>query len=148
MVSSARNAWSSIVVIDGMRSTVDASTPRPTSAPSRRSHTGVNRLEYSGNRIVREASSSRSVVHACQPMRLRTGCRPSRSPMARSRTAIDDEPGEDDAGDERGRHQPRERAAARPRRACSSPAMPAAITAPPAAKAAIGSSERRSDEAP
>ena len=54
MVSSARNAWSSIVVIDGMSSTVDASTPRPTSAPSMRSHTGVNRLEYSGNRIVRD----------------------------------------------------------------------------------------------
>jgi len=45
MVSSARKAWSSIVVIEGMSSTVEASTSRPTSAPSIRSQIGVNRLE-------------------------------------------------------------------------------------------------------
>ncbi len=45
MVSSARNAPSSTVVIAGSASTVDASTLRPTLAPSSRSHTGVNRLE-------------------------------------------------------------------------------------------------------
>ena len=44
MVSSARNAPSSTVVIAGSASTVDASTSRPTFAPSSRSQTGVNRL--------------------------------------------------------------------------------------------------------
>jgi hypothetical protein len=44
MVSSARNAPSSTVVIAGSASTVEASTPRPTFAPSSRSHTGVKRL--------------------------------------------------------------------------------------------------------
>ena len=73
IVSSARNAPSSILVIEGIRSTVDASTSRPTCAPSSRSHVGVERLEYSGKRIVRAESSRRSVVQACQPMRLRTG---------------------------------------------------------------------------
>ena len=38
-------APSPIVVMRGCSSTVDASTPRPTVAPSSRSHTGVNRLE-------------------------------------------------------------------------------------------------------
>ena len=73
MVSSARNAPSPTVVILGSSSTVEASTPRPISAPSSRSHTGVSRLAYSGNSSVRAASSSRSVAQTCQPSRLRTG---------------------------------------------------------------------------
>ena len=56
-MSSARNAPSSISAIDGMSRTVDASTSCPTLAPSIRSQTGVNRLEYSGKRIVRAESS-------------------------------------------------------------------------------------------
>ena len=52
-----------------------------------RSHTGVNRLEYSGKRIVRAESRRRSIVHACQATRLRTGCTPSTSPMDSSRTS-------------------------------------------------------------
>ena len=72
-MSSARNAPSPTVVILGSASTVDASTSRPTSAPSSRSHAGVNRLAYSGNRPVRAMSISRSVVQTCQPVRLCTG---------------------------------------------------------------------------
>ena len=44
MVSSARNAPSRMVVIEGNSSTVEASTLRPTFAPSILSQTGVNRL--------------------------------------------------------------------------------------------------------
>ena len=58
-----------------------------------------------------------------------------------------DEPGEGDARDERRGNQPGE-GAERGLAEASEPAMPAATTAPPAAKAAIGSSERKSDEAP
>ena len=36
--------------------------------------------------MVRERSSSRSVLQTCQPMRLRTGKVPSRSPMLSRRT--------------------------------------------------------------
>src|SRR3546814_181537 len=77
----------SMVVSEGMRRTVDASTPRPTSAPSIRSQVGVTRLEYSGNRIVREESSRRSIVHACQTTRPRTGCTPSVRPIEKTRTS-------------------------------------------------------------
>ncbi len=59
MVSSARKAPSPTVVILGSSSTVDASTPRPIFAPSQRSQTGVNRLEYSGN-----SSDAGGVQHA------------------------------------------------------------------------------------
>ena len=44
MVSSARNAPSATVVIAGRAITVDASTPRPTVAPSSRSQPAVKRL--------------------------------------------------------------------------------------------------------
>ena len=44
MVSSARKAPSPTVVILGSSSTVEASTSRPTVAPSARSHAGVMRL--------------------------------------------------------------------------------------------------------
>ena len=73
MVSSARNAPSATVVIAGSASTVDASTPRPTLAPSSRSHTGVNRLAYSGNSPTRAIPISRSVVHTCHATRPCTG---------------------------------------------------------------------------
>ena len=43
-MSSARNASSPIVVIFGSSSTVEASTPFPTVAPSARSQAGVARL--------------------------------------------------------------------------------------------------------
>ncbi len=45
IVSSARNAPSRTVVIDGRSNTVDASTSGPMRAPSALSQTGVNRLE-------------------------------------------------------------------------------------------------------
>ena len=50
MVSSARKAPSSTTVNFGVRSAVEISVLRPTLAPNTRSHTGVNRLAYSGNR--------------------------------------------------------------------------------------------------
>ncbi len=70
MVSSARNAPSPTVVIVGSASTVDASHPRPTFMPSARSHTGVNRLAYSGN------SAIAGQVH--QPLGRPTPARPTR----------------------------------------------------------------------
>jgi hypothetical protein len=86
MVSSARNAPSATVVIFGSAITVDASTPRPTRAPSSRSHVAVNWLEYSGNRPVRAMPISRSVAHTCQPALLCTGWKPSAMPMPSRRT--------------------------------------------------------------
>ena len=146
-MSSARKAWSSMVVIDGMSSTVDASTPRPTFAPSMRSHTGVKRLEYSGKRIVREASISRSVVHACHPTRLRTGCRPSCSPIASSRTETTTSPANTTpATSVAGTSQARALRAASAR--LDEPAMPMAMRAPPVANATIGSRARKSDDRP
>ena len=50
MVSSARNAPSSTTVNFGVSSAVEISVPLPTLAPSSRSHHGVSRLAYSGNR--------------------------------------------------------------------------------------------------
>ena len=50
MVSSARNAPSSTTVNRGISSAVEISVPLPILAPSRRSHHGVSRLAYSGNR--------------------------------------------------------------------------------------------------
>ena len=73
MVSSARNAPLSTLVIFGSASTVDASTLRPTFAPSSRSHTGVNRLAYSGNRPSRAMLISRSVAQTCHATRPCTG---------------------------------------------------------------------------
>ena len=72
-MSSARNAPSPTVVSFGSSSTVDASTFVPTVAPSARSQIGVNRLEYKGKSSERAASMTRSVAHACHPIRLRTG---------------------------------------------------------------------------
>ncbi len=50
MVSSARNALSSTTVNFGVSRAVEISVPRPIFAPSTRSHIGVRRLAYSGNR--------------------------------------------------------------------------------------------------
>ncbi len=86
IVSSARNAPDAICVSAGMSRTVEISVFRPTRAPSSRSHSGVTSEAYTGKSSVRAASSTRSVVHTCQPIRLRTGCRPSCSPRPSSRT--------------------------------------------------------------
>ena len=80
-----------MVVIFGTASTVEASTSRPTFAPSSRSQTGVNRLAYSGNSPTRAMSISRSVAHTCQPRRLCTGWKPARMPMLSSRTDDEDQ---------------------------------------------------------
>ena len=78
-------------VILGSSSTVDASTPRPTVAPSspqprRREQAGVEREQQ-----VRASSISRSVAHTCQPIRLRTGwcpCSQRRCPAAGRRRRV------------------------------------------------------------
>ena len=72
----------------GSTTAVEISASRPTFAPSARSHHGVSCEAYSGNRSVRAASIRRSVAHACQPTRERTGWTPALSPMDSNRTRI------------------------------------------------------------
>ena len=73
-----RRRWSS----SARASTVDASTSRPTFAPSSRSQTGVNRLAYIGNSPARARSIRRSVAQTCQARRLCTGWTPCGMPIA------------------------------------------------------------------
>ena len=127
-MSSARKAWSSIVVIDGSSSTVDASTPRPDLGPQHpepdgREEAGVEREEQRARR--RRAAARWSTPAS------RCGCAPGDVPRAGRWRAV--APGRRRARrrrrrDEGGRHAARARAASAASPRSSAPRSPAAMT--------------------
>ena len=94
-MSSARKAPSPTVVIFGQQEhggRLHARCRRRRRGPG--ASTGVTRLAYSGNSSVRAESSSRSVAHTCQPMRLRTGHGALPDPQAEQPDGDDRQEGE------------------------------------------------------
>ena len=146
-MSSARNAPSSMRVIDGMSRTVDASTSRPTARteqaqPDRGEQARVQREEHRARRVEQPFDGPRLPADAAAHGVGALVAARSTAAAPRSTTdAAKTMPTASVAGHEPGERRAEERAAG-----SSAPRIPCAMTSPPTANDAIGSRASATDD--